>query len=102
MDRREFAGFLSAVVAASALLPESGAAQQVGATGTMEHPVMGLATPGPVSWRNWCRACIHRVPGMDPRRSGRRIVTWWGCSRLGIFRWKFTRRFKRWEPVSYT
>src|SRR5665213_3587990 len=51
MDRREFAGFLSAVVAASALLPESGAAQQVGATGTMEHPVMGLATPGPESGR---------------------------------------------------
>jgi mannose-6-phosphate isomerase-like protein (cupin superfamily) len=44
MDRREFASFLPAVLAAAALLPEVVSAQQ---GGTMEHPVMGAATPGP-------------------------------------------------------
>jgi hypothetical protein len=44
MDRREFATLLPALLAATALLPETAAAQQ---TGTMDHPVMGDPTPGP-------------------------------------------------------
>jgi mannose-6-phosphate isomerase-like protein (cupin superfamily) len=39
MDRREFAAFLPALLAAASMSAEQ--------TGTMEHPVMGTPTPGP-------------------------------------------------------
>ncbi len=44
MDRRDFTTLLPALIAATALLPESAAAQQ---TGTMDRPVTGEPTPGP-------------------------------------------------------
>ena len=43
MDRREFSALLPALLAAVTTLPEARAQQ----AGTMEHPVMGDATPGP-------------------------------------------------------
>lgn len=44
MDRRDFTALLPALIAATALLPESAAAQK--AQGTMDKPVMGEPTPG--------------------------------------------------------
>jgi quercetin dioxygenase-like cupin family protein len=46
MDRREFAALLPAFAAAASLLPLSADAQQAG---TMEHPVVGQPTPGPMT-----------------------------------------------------
>lgn len=45
MDRREFSQLLPALLAATALLPDSAAAQQQ--AGTMDHPVMGTPAAGP-------------------------------------------------------
>jgi mannose-6-phosphate isomerase-like protein (cupin superfamily) len=45
MDRREFAAFLPALLAATALLPEASAQQ----TPDMDHPAMAKPTPGPAS-----------------------------------------------------
>ncbi|MGA7156799.1 MAG: cupin domain-containing protein [Acidobacteriaceae bacterium] len=61
MDRREFAGLLPALLAAGSLLPESLVAQEVG---TMEHPVMGKATPGPDSGKKPKGALPEIVSGV--------------------------------------
>jgi mannose-6-phosphate isomerase-like protein (cupin superfamily) len=47
MDRREFAALLPTLLTIGALLPETATAQQT--TGTMDHPVMGTPTPGPIN-----------------------------------------------------